>query len=758
MAGRHPIRIAGFVALLVPFAATPQSGGQADIAVQGYYLSGRQQSLSDTSGLSMRFQQFLPKFGLLDGVVENYGSQGRWRQGDNSLQLRGLAWLGYRWTLAGGDFRVSPLLTTNPFTNIYYPELNLRGAKIETTRGNASFSLFYGAQTLFQGPRIPFRMKTGEFALGATVRYRLGESLQLGLRIMRLTAEPGPGASFLFPLNRRFDTVNNAALQALYHPSSAFSIFAEASASVAAGKESNTVTADRPLSFFVGAAYESQRVTARANYSDQGVFYLPIAGYFAGDRRGPFGEIRVRPFAALELFASASEYRNNREHNRSEATFTSQSGTAGLSLRLPSRFTLSAQLTRLRFESSQDDTTTRSNNQQWTATLNRPVGRNNFRLTYRDMRFTTNSRPGRQVSREFEDMLQFRRLVVGGAVRLDSTLGTETRNTVFTRASAQLRLSRVTAYSYFDIGRDVVNRSVFSTNAVNSTILGATTQLPGNWSFQVEAFRNTLTMMLNPGNVFLLQSQGVTVPATFAGLDQWSLFVRVSKQLRWGESLPIQGLDRYTAERIPITGIVEGEVFELNGGTRRPVAGIPVTVDGSRTSLTNASGAYRLEAIPEGQHEIALLLTELPANFDPGSNHTRTVLVSTRRTTQLDFEVIRLAEVCGQVLDAPDPLELGTVVIRLRPTANYTTPETDGSFCFHNLRPGRYQVELDTSSLPPLTQLSGPNGVAVQMDPDRNRHAIEFHLRKVFESKPVRRRVLEDNPASTPEAQLPRKP
>ena len=288
--------MAGLVTLFLPCVVTSQTGGQADVAAQGYYLSGQQQSLSDTSGLSVHFQQFLPGFGLLNGVIENYGSQGRWRQGDNSLQLRGWAWLGYRWTVTGGDFRISPLLTANPFTNVYYPELNLRGFEVETTRENLSFSLFYGAQTLFQGPRIPFRMTTGERGMGGNIKYRLGEHLQLGLRLMRLTADPSPANTFLFPVNRRFTAVNNGAVQAVYTPFTGFRIFAEASASDPTAPIGATVTNDSPLSYFTGASYESQRITVRANYANQGIFYLPFAGYFAGDRRGPFGEILCSPW------------------------------------------------------------------------------------------------------------------------------------------------------------------------------------------------------------------------------------------------------------------------------------------------------------------------------------------------------------------------------------------------------------------------------------------------------------------------------
>jgi len=240
------------------------------------------------------------------------------------------------------------------------------------------------------------------------------------------------------------------------------------------------------------------------------------------------------------------------------------------------------------------------------------------------------------------------------------------------------------------------------------------------------------------------------MPATFGGLGQWSFFFRLSKQIHWGKALPAEGLDRYTAERIPITGIVSGEVYELTSGGKRPVAGIPVTVDGSRASLSNASGGYRIEGVPEGPHEVALQLMELPANFEPGGNSAQTVVVSLRRTTRLDFELIRLSEVCGVFLDAPDPQALGNLVIHLRPTTRYTTPEPDGSFCFHNLRPGSYTVELDTIALPPLSRLSGLASVPVRLDLDKPPGLIEFRLIEDTKTKPVRKKSLQEEPQPVP--------
>ena len=751
-----------FFATVLPNRSVAQTGGQAELAVQGYYLNG-QQTLLDTSGLALHFQQFVPNLGLLSGSLENYESQGRWRQGDDFLQLRGAPWQGYRWNLTGGDFQVSTILTANPFTNLYYPELSLRGFETEVSRGNLRVSLFYGAQTLLEGPRIPFRVPTGEHVSGGTAHYRIGEKLELGVRLLHITANPDEVNSFLFPANRRFRVANSAALTALYRPSRFLQIFAETSASsgtetsasngtgtsVTSGDVAGNPTrpSSNPLSTFLGATFESDWLTVRANYSDQGVLYLPLAGYFAGDRRGPFGEIRLRPFRRLDVFASASQYSNNREHDGRVPTFDSLSQSAGVSLQLPSKFALSAQVSTIRFDSAQGSSSTRSDNQQWTATLNRPIGRHNLRVTYREMQLATNSRPDRQISREVEDMVQFRNLLVGGSARLDSALGDQHRNTFFGRGTVQVRFHSLTAYSYVDFGRDLVNQSVFATSSVNSTIMGVTARLPGSWNLSAEAFRNTLTTALNPGNVFILQGQGVAIPTTLAGLNQWSLFFRISKQFHWGATLPNEGLDRYTSEHVPITGIVLGEVYETTAGGRVPVSGVPVSVDNSRVAVSGAAGSYRLEAVPEGQHEIALRVSELPTDFEPGNSQSQTIQISTRRVTRLDFEVFRLGEVCGRV-NAPGDIALESIVIHLRPTARYTTPEADGSFCFHNARAGTYDIELDPTTLPALTALTGPNHVTFVVEAQGNGHLPEFRLEQQIQTKPIRRKILDGNAPS----------
>src|SRR5262249_7102873 len=118
--------------------APPLSGetrGQAEVALQGYYLGGSQ-SFSSNSGLSIHFRDFGPKPGLLSGSLESYGADGHFRLGDNSLTLGGAVWAGRRWTITGGDFRFAANPIEIPFNNLVNSELSGRGVKIEASSKN----------------------------------------------------------------------------------------------------------------------------------------------------------------------------------------------------------------------------------------------------------------------------------------------------------------------------------------------------------------------------------------------------------------------------------------------------------------------------------------------------------------------------------------------------------------------------------------------------------------------------------------------
>src|SRR4051812_17491605 len=85
--------------ILLSTCASGQSGGQAEVATQGYYLSNDSQPLVGTSGLVFKFDEFISHVGLLRGNLEAYRTEGGVKPADNYLELRGLVLGGMRWNL-----------------------------------------------------------------------------------------------------------------------------------------------------------------------------------------------------------------------------------------------------------------------------------------------------------------------------------------------------------------------------------------------------------------------------------------------------------------------------------------------------------------------------------------------------------------------------------------------------------------------------------------------------------------------------------
>jgi hypothetical protein len=744
--------------------ARAEGRGQAEIASQGYYMGGTQ-DLSATSGAAFRFRQFLPGLGLLSGSAESYGYSGHFKTGESFLELRGVPALGQRWNFLGGDFAIRNAAGELPASNIFNPEILVRGGRVEAAHGGRSYSLFYGVETVLEGPRIPFRASAGQRIAGAQFRQRFGERLSFGARFLRLMNDASnPDAQRSFGLyNRRFESASTASLQALYSISQPLRVFGEVSASSVAGAGVRA----GPLSSMFGAEFDTPRLTLRANWVNQGAFYLPVAGYFTGDRRGPFASVRVHPWSWLDVSGSVNDSRNNRERDPDVPTFRSKSATLGATVKLPLGFSLSGSAGAIRFttDSSATALANDSMNRYASATLARSFRRHSLRFSVSQMRLAMRDRVQRQLTREFEDMFTWRRLTFGGAVRLNSDVSEQRRNTLYGRGTVQVRLKRVTGYAFLEAGNDLVNRTVFATTAVRSSMFGFASPLLGGWTLHVEGFRNTLAIALNPENVFLLESRGLGFPAALGGLNQWSVFFRVVRQFQWGGPLPSpEGIDQFVARQAPLTGLIEGFVYNLAGGRRTPAANVPVWIDGSRLERTDERGRFGFADVPEGPHKVALALKELPANFEPGPIHSVQAVVEARKTVRAELEVVSLGRFCGTVR-APAGTALDGVLLRLRPGTRYTTPDPDGAFCFYNLREGDYQVELDPASLPELTRLVSAASVPVALRLAGDPPSAEFVLEAPKQEPRIRRVIdlgqtavepAQPRPAVKPPAEMPK--
>jgi hypothetical protein len=338
-------------------------------------------------------------------------------------------------------------------------------------------------------------------------------------------------------------------------------------------------------------------------------------------------------------------------------------------------------------------------------------------------------------------MFQWKRLFLGGAARLQQSSGTERRNSLFFRGSAQGTLGRVNLFANVEIGNDMANATVFATNAYSTTVAGMSTRIGHDWDLQVEVFRNRQNMALNPESIFVLQGGGVPLAGDLSALMQWSLFFRLTKRLTWGGGLPSEAIDQYVAKAIPLAGTVDGVVRSRTLAGAAPVSGIVVSLDGGRTATTSEAGIYHFADVPEGAHDVSLAAADLPADLDPITPGSTRVLVQPRRVARADFEVTPLSFFEGHVT-GPEKATLEGILIRLLPGDRYTTTSADGRFAFHNVREGDYNVVLDPQSLPPGGRISSPSSIPQLIRAGVPAPEVEFQFLVVSTEKPIRK-VLE---------------
>jgi len=718
-----------------------QTAGQANIAFQGYYLSGSGQPLINASGAAFNVQEFLPGIGVLHAAVEGSGGNG-FHTGTMFVGLEQAPIFGWHWDFLGGDSQISSDLLSNSINNIYTPDISTRGISVAMKRKDRSYQVFYGDDTLLGGPRIPYRLKLPQKVFGATMRQEVGEHWKFGVRFLHLDTNASvltTQTNFFFP-GHAFQTSDSLAFQSSYSISKDVKIFGEMNYTKAISFTSSPV-AQEPVSFFAGSSWETDKFSLRANYVFQSASYLPLLGYFSGDRRGPFVEGHYRVTPNIELYGSGSAYSNNLEHNSLLPMFHSSGISGGGSFILPWKLNASASISTLHLTTlNPQQTASSSDNRQINLDVSRGFRRHTLRFSHIDMKLNSNSLRQSERFTEGEDTFTWRRLVLRGAARFQGSQTTETRNTVFFRGSIQANLRRLSAYANFEKGNDLVNRSVFSTNAYTSTVIGFNAPLFGGWNLQVEAFRNNLNTTLTPQNVFLFPTAGLGA-TQLPGFGQWSGYFRVEKQFRWGnkEFSSSGGIDQYAAARVPLVGSVQGQVMEKWLAGMRPAANVSVSLDLYRSVVTDTSGHYSFSDVPEGSHVVGLDMDQLPTDYEPGPDATAHVTVEPRALARSDFTVVRLTHLTGRIT-APAGIQVDSVVIRLAGTNRYTTPDEDGNFGFYNLREGEYTVVIDLQTIPEEIMLPTPASLQVLASGENESSAvIEFRLEpKPQREKPVR--------------------
>ena len=286
---------------------------------------------------------------------------------------------------------------------------------------------------------------------------------------------------------------------------------------------------------------------------------------------------------------------------------TSSSTSAGVSALLPGKVSFTGQVSTVRFsdQAPGQDTAT-SDNRQISAAIARGIGRQTVQLNWREISLDMQPSRQRQRSTELGDTYQFRHFSLGGAARYQQVAGAERMNSIFVRGLAQVNAGPVAAFANIEVGNDLANQTVFSTEAYRTSVVGVSLRLPGRWNLQTEMFRNQLNLTLNQESVFLLQD-GVALAgmspaaASLNAFSQWSVFFRLSKQLQWGGGLPSEGAATIASSTVKLTGNVEGVVRQKTLAAAAIAASIPVILDNGRTVLSGPDGHYVFDNVPGGR-------------------------------------------------------------------------------------------------------------------------------------------------------------
>ncbi len=719
-----------------------QTGGTAEIASQGYYLGGSGQPLQALTGATVAFQLYYPKLGFINGNLEAYDQTTRGRLGQNFVTLNGLSWLRRRWTISVGDTRVQTAMVRAPFTNYVYPEIGIRGAKVEMNDGVRQYSFFGGEETLQEGPRISFRVNAPQRVMGASVRQKLGSNVQVAVRLLDLASSPDAllASPALFPIGAEFTHSDMATVQAGWTASKRLSFFGEAGMSRATFGTDVVYRQQEPFSMLAGAAWETQRLTVRANYGSLSRSVLPALGFYAGDRRGPFVEARYRPFGRLEIFGTGQQSSNNLEHNPAIPDLRSGSASAGVSTTLFSDVSVSAQYSVIGVTSQQKSEPGSYQSQtskQAQISLAKRLANHNLALTGRRLELDSTLMRQKQASLEVRDTVQFSRFLVSGGLRgQQQNQGGQLGNTLYVEGSGQVHFGRVSIYGQFEAGNDLVNKSLFATNSVHTTVLGVGVALPHGWTANAEAFRSTLISALNSESLFVLATQGEGITQILNDFDQWSFYVRFTHRVKWGAPVAENG---QSADNTAVYGTIEGFVYEGNGTTPEP--GISVRLDGQRTTSTDATGRYRFEDVTEGAHKAELNMDELPAEFSPLAGRHDLVDVKPRKSSRVDMRIVRTNSSIQGRVEGLIPEDVGVVlpanIVITIDSDGYTTTATDGSFGFFNLMPGQHRISIDAKSLPANYVPDSASEVTVDLTNSGSPEVV-FRIRKQVEQLPVR--------------------
>jgi len=524
---------------LVPLAAqSPEKNKPvAQVIFEGGTGNMTSQPTGSAAGIAFHLEDSLPTFGRLSVNEENLGDRGIYRSREDYVKLQGAKWEGLSLGFAAGDFRVSSNLLDPLFGNFFLPEIAVRGFYSEAVKGDGKYVFFAGSETL---PLIPvnfFRARAPQNVIGVSAQRGFGKKWRGGARVTHMSSDEQQIALspfvFMLPPERRFRSVTSALLQSTYTLGKHLRWYGEGNLSVAERfsaeqASSPPVPPPEPLSASTGIAWESPRLMLKANYAYQSLSYLPLTGYFLGDRHGPYAEGRYKATKRIEFSGNTARYVNNLERDPARPLVESDSTTIGATLNLPAKLTAGAQMiavgTVVTYPGS---TPSYMGSRLFTVSLVRPLKQHNLKIAMRQITWMASGNPSlTAVWPEVEDTFNSKRITAVAAVRLQRRAIWLPEAPAF-RGAIDVRLSRLTAHADVD-SANLQGSTIPSNNANSSLTFRGAARLGKGWNFEFQSSRMHLTGLPN----VLAPNAPIPVPQLL--YEQGTMLFRFTKQFKLG--------------------------------------------------------------------------------------------------------------------------------------------------------------------------------------------------------------------------------
>ena len=189
--------------------------------------------------------------------------------------------------------------------------------------------------------------------------------------------------------------------------------------------------------------------------------------------------------------------------------------------------------------------------------------------------------------------------------------------------------------------------------------------------------------------------------------------------------------------------------------TDDPLQGVIFALETGQSSLTDATGFYRIGKVSPGLHTLSVVITSIPDGYQSLVPIRKEVTTKEGDVVTFDLSLKALRSLSGSVfLDADgsgarDSEETGAQGVRVRIGPREAITDEKGNYQLEDLASGVIQVDLDPETIPPRVRLRFPKSVLLDIPRDPFLHRLDFALVPVDWKSPEETLPLgEDQPTA----------